>query len=135
MYSHIDTDPGSADAINKRDKDENAKTLEVFRKNQLDVLINVRMLTEGTDVPNVNTVFLTRQTTSKILLTQMVGRALRGSKFGGTDEANIVSFIDNWQHLINWAEFELEPGGINDSNREVGEPLPIQLISIDLARR
>jgi len=64
----------------------------------------------------------------------MVGRALRGSKFGGTDEANIVSFIDNWQHLINWAEFELEPGGINDSNREVGEPLPIQLISIDLVR-
>ena len=92
------------------------------------------MLTEGTDVPNVNTVFLTRQTTSKILLTQMVGRALRGSKFGGTDEANIVSFIDNWHHLINWAEFELEPGGINDSNREVGEPLPIQLISIDLVR-
>lgn len=93
------------------------------------------MLTEGTDVPNVNTVFLTRQTTSKILLTQMVGRALRGTKFGGTDEANIVSFIDNWQQLINWAEFELEDGGINYSNVEVGEPLPIQLISIDLVRR
>ena len=135
MYSHVDADLGSADARNKRDKDENAKTLEAFRNNQLDVLINVRMLTEGTDVPNVNTVFLTRQTTSKILLTQMVGRALRGSKFGGTDEANIVSFIDNWQQLINWAEFELEDGGINDSNGEVGETLQMQLISIDLVRR
>ena len=41
------------------------------------------MLTEGTDVPDVDTVFLTRQTTSKILLTQMIGRALRGPKFGG----------------------------------------------------
>jgi superfamily II DNA or RNA helicase len=67
MYSHVDADPSSADARNKRDKDENAKTLEAFRNNQLDVLINVRMLTEGTDVPSVNTVFLTRQTTSKIL--------------------------------------------------------------------
>jgi superfamily II DNA or RNA helicase len=36
----------------------------------LDVLINVRMLTEGADVPSVRTVFLTRQTTSQILLTQ-----------------------------------------------------------------
>lgn len=90
----------------------------------------LRMLTEDTDVPNVNTVFLTRQTISKILLTQMVGRALRGSKFGGTDEANIISFIDNWQQLINWAEFELEDGGINASNAEVCEPLPMQLISL-----
>lgn len=65
MYSHVDGDPGSADARNKRDKDENAKTLEAFRNNQLDILINVRMLTLGTSVPNVNTVFLTRQTIVK----------------------------------------------------------------------
>lgn len=52
MYSHVDGDPGSADARNKRDKDENAKTLEAFRNNQLDILINVRMLTLGTSVPN-----------------------------------------------------------------------------------
>ena len=78
IYSHIDADPGSADARNKRNRDENAKVLDAFRNDQLDVLINVRMLTEGTDVPKVNTVFLTRQTTSEILLTQMVGRALRG---------------------------------------------------------
>ena len=41
------------------------------------MLINVRMLTEGTDVPDLQTVFLTRQTTSQILMTQMVGRAMR----------------------------------------------------------
>lgn len=124
MYSRVDAVPGSADARNKRDKNENTKTLAPFRNNRLDVLINVRMLTEGTDVPNVNTVFLTRQTTSKIMLTQIIG-TLRGSKFGGTDEANIVSFSDNQQQLINWAEFKLEERRVNDSNAEVGEPLPM----------
>jgi superfamily II DNA or RNA helicase len=51
-------------------------------------------------------VFLTRQTTSPILLRQMVGRALRGPKFGGTATANIVLFIDDWREAIQWAEFD-----------------------------
>ncbi|HEY9635277.1 MAG TPA: DEAD/DEAH box helicase, partial [Coleofasciculaceae cyanobacterium] len=58
------------------------EVLEQFRNGDLEVLINIQMLTEGTDVPNAQTVFLTRQTTSSILLTQMIGRALRGSQFG-----------------------------------------------------
>lgn len=136
IYSHIDADPGSADARNKRTKDENATVLEAFRNDQLDVLINIRMLTEGTDVPNVNTVFLTRQTTSKILLTQMVGRALRGTRFGGTEKAYIVSFIDNWQQVIDWSEYELEGTLTADEpSPKPSERLPMQLISIDLVRR
>ena len=136
IYSHIDADPGSADARNKRGKDENATALEAFRNNQLDVLINIRMLTEGTDVPDVNTVFLTRQTTSKILLTQMVGRALRGTAFKGTEKAYIVSFIDNWQQVIDWSEYELEGTLIADEPApKPSERLPMQLISIDLVRR
>jgi len=136
IYSHVDADPGSADARNKRDKDENAKVLDDFRNDQLDVLINIRMLTEGTDVPKVNTIFLTRQTTSKILLTQMIGRALRGPKFEGTDQAYIVSFIDNWQPTINWAEYDpLEETPTPDEKPKVSERIPMQLISIDLVRR
>lgn len=136
IYSHIDADPRNADARNMRDKDENATVLEAFRDDQLDVLINIRMLTEGTDVPKVNTVFLTRQTTSKILLTQMVGRALRGPAFGGTDQAYIVSFIDNWQPVINWAEYDpLEETPIDDGEPKVSERILMQLISIDLVRR
>ncbi|MBE9224698.1 DEAD/DEAH box helicase family protein [Phormidium sp. LEGE 05292] len=136
VYSHIDADPGNADARNKRTQDENSKVLEAFRKNELDVLINVRMLTEGTDVPNVNTVFLTRQTTSKILLTQMVGRALRGPRFGGTEKAYIVSFIDDWQQAINWAQYDPldnRPTLTNEQNQL--QTRAMRLISIDLVRR
>lgn len=89
------------------------------------------MLTEGTDVPDVNTVFLTRQTTSKILLTQMVGRALHGTAFKGTEKAYIVSFIDNWQQVIDWSEYELEGTLIPDEPLlKPSEKLPMQLISI-----
>ena len=99
LHSHV----GAGTVTNQGD-------LDAFRGDELDVLINVRMLTEGTDVPGVQSVFLTRQTTSQILLTQMVGRALRGPKFGGTAKAYIVSFHDNWQHMIPWAKPVLPTG-------------------------
>lgn len=136
IYSHVDANPGSAEARNRRTSAENAKVLQAFREGELEVLINIRMATEGTDVPDVQTVFLTRQTTSQILLTQMVGRALRGPKFGGTDKAYIVSFIDNWKHRINWAAYDqLAPGLADETITEYGARPPIQLISIDLVRR
>jgi superfamily II DNA or RNA helicase len=79
---------------------ENGKKIQQFRDGELEVLINVEMLTEGTDLPNVQTVFLTRPTTSTILMTQMIGRALRGTKAGGTDKAYVVTFIDDWENKI-----------------------------------
>lgn len=75
---------------------ENEKKLDDYRKGKLQVLINVEILTEGVDLPQTKTVFLARPTVSKTLLTQMIGRALRGVKAGGTDIAYAVSFIDNW---------------------------------------
>lgn len=82
--------------------EENETKILAFRNDETDVLINVNILTEGTDIPNVETVFLTRQTTSEILLNQMIGRALRGKTAGGTENAYVVSFIDNWKNKINW---------------------------------
>jgi superfamily II DNA or RNA helicase len=117
---------------NERSQEDNACILERFKNDELDVLINIQMLTEGTDVPDVQTVFLTRQTTSSILMTQMVGRALRGPKFGGTSEANIVSFVDNWVKAINWAEFNLEDCESSKDNdavfRKVYKAVSISLI-------
>ncbi|MGD5579553.1 helicase-related protein, partial [Xanthomonas citri pv. citri] len=101
VFTHQDANPGSEEARNARTVDENETVLSKFKNKELDVVVNIRMLTEGTDVPNAQTVFLTRQTTSRILLTQMIGRALRGRRFGGTDEAYVVAFIDDWKQHIN----------------------------------
>ena len=136
VYSHVDARLSTADARNRRTKDENALVLERFRNDELDVLINVRMLTEGTDVPSVKTAFLTRQTTSNILLTQMIGRALRGPAFGGTADAYIVSFIDSWNRVISFADYHTLPEGMVDgSSAEHGRKPPLQMISIELVRK
>lgn len=139
IYSHIDADPGSAEARNKRTHDENSKILKRFKTGkdeqgnnaELDVLINVRMLTQGVDVPSVQTVFITRQTTSSILMTQMIGRALRGEKVGGSAEANVVLFFDDWKRLIDWAN--PEDGDTIDDLGGITTPVyPIEYISIRL---
>ncbi len=136
VYSHVDARLATSDARNRRSKDENGRVLQRFRGDELDVLINVKMLTEGTDVPSVKSVFLTRQTTSSILLTQMIGRALRGPRFGGTEDAHIVSFIDNWKQVIAFADYESLPvGQADDASPEYGRRPPLQLISIELVRR
>ena len=133
VYSHVE--PRGRPYRPRRE--ENAVVIERFKKNELDVLINVRMLTEGTDVPDAQTVFLTRQTTSEILLKQMVGRALRGPKFGGTKDAFIVSFIDNWKQHIDWATYDqIGRGGIDgDGKPKYDKRQAQQLISIELVRR
>lgn len=83
-------------------REDNERKLEEYRKGNTDVLVNVNILTEGVDLPQTKTVFLARPTVSTVLMTQMIGRALRGEASGGTSEANIVSFIDNWNEHIAW---------------------------------
>ncbi len=86
--------------------EENNVKIQKFRNGELDILVNVNILTEGVDLPKVQSVFLTRPTKSTILMTQMIGRALRGEKAGGTKDAYIVSFIDDWQDKIAWVNPE-----------------------------
>ncbi len=127
IFTQVNNGSGSVIADHKQ-------VLEQFRNGDLEVLINIQMLTEGTDAPNAETVFLTRQTTSSILLTQMIGRGLRGPKFGGTTKVNIVSFIDNWKQMINWGKFDFsgEKGGEKVVD---GKQPPMELISVELVRR
>ena len=133
VYSHVDARANTVEERNQRNAAENARILEAFRHNELDVLLNVKMLSEGTDVPDVSTVIITRQTTSGILLTQMIGRALRGKAAGGgahKELANIVFFVDNWQKIINFAT--PEAGETEDSEPLTRGSYPMEFISIEL---
>ena len=96
VVSGMVTGPNNAHSFNR-----NAKVIDSFRKNEIDVIINVNILTEGTDIPDVQSIFLTRPTTSKILMTQMVGRGLRRTKTGKT-KVNIVSFLDDWRGMVSF---------------------------------
>lgn len=86
--------------------EENDRQIKAYRNGEKQVLINVNILTEGIDLPKTQTVFLTRPTISTVLMTQMIGRALRGEKAGGTKDAYLVSFVDNWNNKIAWVNPE-----------------------------
>lgn len=85
----------------------NNEVIERFRNNQLDVLININILTEGSDIPDIQTIFLTRPTSSDVLLMQMVGRGMRGVGAGGTETVNIVDFCDKWSDITRWINPEI----------------------------
>ncbi|KCV69035.1 hypothetical protein H696_04455 [Fonticula alba] len=58
----------------------------------LPVLINCTVLTEGTDVPFVDSILLARPTRSPVLFMQMLGRGLR--LFPGKKDCLFVDFVD-----------------------------------------
>lgn len=114
-------------------REDNERKLESYRNGELQVLVNVNILTEGVDLPKTKTVFLARPTVSSILMTQMVGRALRGTAAGGTSSAYIVSFIDHWNEHIAWVNPESLFAGDNefqDSDDSERIKRDIQLIAI-----
>ena len=82
------------------------------------VLCNYGVLTAGFDAPATSAAVIARPTTSLILYSQMVGRAIRGPKMGGTERCEVVTVVDrglpgfgsvaesfmNWQDV--WEEAE-----------------------------
>lgn len=69
--------------------------VEQFRKNEIQILVNHSVLTTGFDAPKTNYIVICRPIFSDILYEQIVGRGLRGPKFGGTEKCKIIDFTDN----------------------------------------
>jgi superfamily II DNA or RNA helicase len=136
VYSKIETsDSLFVDGSGRRSNKDNEKIMQDFRNGEYDVIVNVKMLTEGVDVPDVKTVMITRQTTSPILFTQMVGRALRGRKAGGgedKDYANIVLFMDTWRRFLPFVT--PGPGGLGTEKPPRQGKNPLETISIQLVK-
>ena len=79
--------------------DHRKKIIEDFKKSRIyhpepKVLCNFGILTTGFDAPETSCAVIARPTDSLVLYSQMVGRAIRGVKSGGNEEAEIVTVID-----------------------------------------
>ena len=70
--------------------------IEDFKNGKIQVLVNYGVLTTGFDAPNVRRIIAARPTTSPVLFEQMIGRGLRGPKFGGTSNCIIVDIADQF---------------------------------------
>ena len=81
----------------KMDVDSRVDAIEKFRNSDLGVLCNFGVLTTGFDAPNVDCVFVGRPVKSTLLYTQMIGRGMRGTKSGGTEDVLVVDMDDNFQ--------------------------------------
>ena len=58
------------------------------------VLFNFGVFTTGFDAPSISCVIIARPTTSLVLYSQMLGRAMRGRRAGGTRYATILTVVD-----------------------------------------
>lgn len=109
-------------ASNRADNDEVMR--RYLDADDLSVLINVEMLTEGFDAPKTQSVFLVRPTRSEALINQMIGRALRGPQAQGTEHAFIVSFADEWKEFDVFGRgWIVEKGEVVEKERP-GQPRP-----------
>jgi superfamily II DNA or RNA helicase len=73
------------------------KLIADFKSGDVQVLCNCEVLTTGFDAPRVTHVIMARPTVSQVLYEQMVGRGLRGAKFGGTETCTIVDLEDHYR--------------------------------------
>lgn len=73
--------------------------IDAFKKGQIDFLLNFGVLTTGFDAPATEFIVVCRPTTSVVLYEQIVGRGLRGPRFGGTETCTIIDFADNITRL------------------------------------
>lgn len=75
---------------------ERERVIRRFKSNEncAMVAVNYGVLTTGFDAPATSAAVIARPTRSLVLYSQMVGRATRGTRAGGNDEAEIVTVID-----------------------------------------
>lgn len=74
------------------EKGERERILEDFIKGDIQVLANFMVFTEGTDIPNIDSIFIARPSKSRGLLTQMIGRGLR--KYPGKEWCHVIDIAD-----------------------------------------
>ncbi|KAJ2551727.1 DEAD DEAH box helicase [Coemansia sp. RSA 1878] len=74
---------------------EREQILHEFRTGTLPVVVNCGILTEGTDIPNIDCVIMARPTRSAVLFQQMLGRGMR--KHEGKTDCLVVDFVDSFK--------------------------------------
>ena len=84
--SHVD----GKTSLNRR-----SSILESFKRGELNVLCNERLMSTGFDAPKTDTIVIARPTFSIVLYSQIIGRGLRGEAIGGTDKCTIIDVKDN----------------------------------------
>ena len=71
------------------------KIIKAFKDKDIRIIFNYGVLSTGFDAPGTEAILIARPTTSPVIYSQMLGRGLRGPKFGGKKECILVDVKDN----------------------------------------
>lgn len=71
------------------------KIVKDFKEGKIKIIFNYGVLSTGFDAPGTEAILIARPTTSPIIYSQMLGRGLRGPKFGGKKECLLIDLKDN----------------------------------------
>ena len=76
--------------------EERARLISEYRSGATEpqILVNFGVLTTGFDAPRTSGAIIARPTKSLVLYSQMVGRATRGKRAGGNEQAEVVTVVD-----------------------------------------
>ena len=78
------------------EKEQRKQIINTFKSDRKEhmILFNFGVLTAGFDAPKTSCAVIARPTNSLVLYSQMVGRALRGPRSGGSSKAEILTVAD-----------------------------------------
>ena len=95
-------------------KVERSAILDSFKRGEFPVLVNCGVFTEGTDIPNIDSIVLARPTRSRNLLVQMIGRGMR--LHPGKKNCHIIDLVSGLETGIVSTPtlFGLDPNEIVD---------------------
>lgn len=80
----------ASEAVSSRTSEQDRSNItQLFRKEDVKIICNCELLTTGFDAPSVDCLFLLRSTKSPVLYKQIIGRGLRGPKFGGSETCSV----------------------------------------------
>lgn len=82
-------------------QNERLRIFDSFRNEEVSVLTNYDILSTGIDLPEVDTLIITRPVNSPIQYSQIVGRAFRGPKNGGHTENTVLNIKDNLDFYVS----------------------------------
>ena len=101
---------------------------------ELEYLITVDLFNEGVDIPSLNQIVMLRNTESRIVFLQQLGRGLR--KYPGKDFVTVIDFIGNYKHnyMIPLALNDDSSRDQDQARREVYLPQNIGVSTINFSR-
>ena len=104
----------SASITSDTKDNKRSQILKDFSSGKIQFLCNCEVLTTGFDEPKIDHIIMARPTISDVLYEQMIGRGLRGEKFGGTKTCNILicdglEFPEGSEYYRFWSVKTLAP--------------------------